>query len=358
MHNGRLLLSPLPTTTPEPSSSSSSAGAGVGAGAASTPLSEPLHELDLVLLSSVERAKTAHAGIAALVTSTTSTTTDDKTMTKTEKGEGEDAAADMYVVCFRRTLSTHTINHSVNISYHATSPPSHHFLSPPLPPSLPPPPPPRALPSRCCRYVGMLSFCGRYGSGGGRRFDVPGALASVGLAVNKDDASAAASPGTDAGDVDEAAGAGAGVLGSRARPGTSLVFDVFAPDQGLVQGQDDSGEGGQGQGLLSVVVVVDPLSLAGQRAASVISLLQQHLRLPLTVVLLPSPHLRDFPLQNFYRYVANPYSPKPPGPPALPNEPTPALAPVQLATFHALPRANIFTLRVDAPEPWNIQVDA
>ena len=190
----------------------------------------------------------------------------------------------------------------------------------------------------------MLSFCGRYGSGGGRRFDVTGALASVGLAVKKDndskDKDATAAGG---GDGDEAA-AGGGV-GSKARPGTSLMFDVFAPS-GHEQGREPIGE--EGQGLLSVVVVVDPLSLAGQRAASVIALLQQHLRLPLTVVLLPSPHIRDFPLQNFYRYVASPYTPASPL----------ALAPVQTATFHALPRANIFTLRVDAPEPWNIQASA
>ena len=98
MHNGRLLLSPLPTN-PE-TSSASEAEAGVGV--ASTPLSEPLHELDLVLLSSVERAKTAGTGIAALVTTTDETT---QTTTKTAAAavavsgarEEDDAAADMYV---------------------------------------------------------------------------------------------------------------------------------------------------------------------------------------------------------------------------------------------------------------------
>ena len=207
----------------------------------------------------------------------------------------------------------------------------------------------------------MLSFCGRYGSSGGRRYDVSGALASVGLAVKQTSPSAAAGD-----DVDEAAaggGGGSGMAGgSRARPGTSLIYDVFAPSTALSEvvpvnggGDDES----QGQGLLSVVVVVDPLSLAGQRAASVVDLLQQHLRLSLTVVLLPSPHVRDFPLQNFYRYVVSPYLPKPPGP-LIPDEHTlvspQAIAATQIATFHALPRANIFTLRVDAPEPWNIQV--
>jgi len=35
-------------------------------------------------------------------------------------------------------------------------------------------------------------------------------------------------------------------------------------------------------GLLSVYVLVDPLSLGGQRGAAVVELLSQHLRLPVT----------------------------------------------------------------------------
>ena len=71
-------------------------------GVASTPLSEPLHELDLVLLSSVERAKTAGTGIAALVTTTTETTQMTKktvaaAVAVSGAREDDDAAADMYV---------------------------------------------------------------------------------------------------------------------------------------------------------------------------------------------------------------------------------------------------------------------
>lgn len=50
-------------------------------------------------------------------------------------------------------------------------------------------------------------------------------------------------------------------------------------------------------------IVVDPLTLAGQRSAGLISLIRTHLRLPLTLVLTPLPIVSDYPLQNFYRNV-------------------------------------------------------
>lgn len=48
---------------------------------------------------------------------------------------------------------------------------------------------------------------------------------------------------------------------------------------------------------------MDPLTLAGQRSAGLISLIRTHLRLPLTLVLTPLPIVSDYPLQNFYRNV-------------------------------------------------------
>ena len=55
-----------------------------------------------------------------------------------------------------------------------------------------------------------------------------------------------------------------------------------------------------------ICIVVDPLTLAGQRSAGLISLIRTHLRLPLTVVLIPIPTVSDYPLQNFYRNVLLP----------------------------------------------------
>ena len=115
MHNGRLLLSPIPTTstaTPESAASSPSVAG------------EPLHELDLVLLSSVERAKTAGAGIAALLT----TTEKEKTMKisspaavvngDNSHNEG-DAAADMYVA----DLQTNPLNTHSHTTHYQPHPP-------------------------------------------------------------------------------------------------------------------------------------------------------------------------------------------------------------------------------------------
>ena len=52
---------------------------------------------------------------------------------------------------------------------------------------------------------------------------------------------------------------------------------------------------------LQVYIVVDPLSLSGQRASSIITLLTDHLKIPVTLVLIPLPIVSDYPLQNFYR---------------------------------------------------------
>jgi hypothetical protein len=52
------------------------------------------------------------------------------------------------------------------------------------------------------------------------------------------------------------------------------------------------------------VITVDPLSIAGQRAAALIPLLSEQLQYPLTVLLVPRLEMTDFPLQNFYRYVS------------------------------------------------------
>jgi len=108
LHNGRLLLTPLPPAL-DNAADTAVATAGAGAGTA-PPGAGALHELDLVLLSSVERSKVGTA-VAALVPPATGAS-----------GAAEEAADAL---------------------------------------------------------VGMVSFCGRYAAGGGRRFDVVTALAEA-----------------------------------------------------------------------------------------------------------------------------------------------------------------------------------
>jgi hypothetical protein len=110
LHNGRLLLTPLP---PALDNAADTAVATAGGGTAA-PGAGALHELDLVLLSSVERSKVGTA-VAALVPPATGASG--------AAGAAEEEAADA--------------------------------------------------------LVGMVSFCGRYAAGGGRRFDVMTALAEA-----------------------------------------------------------------------------------------------------------------------------------------------------------------------------------
>ena len=128
MHNGRLLLSPLPTTAPD-----SSAAEGV----VSASVLEPLHELDLVLLSSVERAKTAGSSVASLLT-------DKKTAVDGGREEEEDSAADTYVqtrsfILLLFCLSTHSVNtfyqqspSTFMLVLYFIAPHQHTILTPPL----------------------------------------------------------------------------------------------------------------------------------------------------------------------------------------------------------------------------------
>jgi hypothetical protein len=91
-------------------------------------------------------------------------------------------------------------------------------------------------------------------------------------------------------------------------------------------------------------IIVDPLTTAGQRASSLITLIQMHLKIPMTVLLVPNPQLQDYPLQNFYRSV---FSPKYSSNEMRENSTS--------AYFTDLPRQHVLTVRVDVPEPWNVQ---
>lgn len=89
---------------------------------------------------------------------------------------------------------------------------------------------------------------------------------------------------------------------------------------------------------VELIYILDPLSLASQRAASLISLVQEHVKIKQRVVFIPRLEISEFPLQNFYRFVWTNYDKA-----------------KAVAAFRGLPRQHTLTVRIDSPEPWNIQ---
>ena len=158
-------------------------------------------------------------------------------------------------------------------------------------------------------YLAMISFCGRYASTGQRRFDIVSAVEENNFREKF----------------------------------KKFVFDVapFDPDNSAAETTTTKTSTASAGDDLSVYVLVDPLSLAGQRAAALIKLIQQQLRIRQTVVLLPRPEISEFPLQNFYSYVLSPHD-----------------SSTAAATFRSLPKQHTLTVRIDAPEPWNIQASS
>ena len=156
----------------------------------------------------------------------------------------------------------------------------------------------------------LASYCGSYNSRSGKhRVDVTGALDQI-----------AALHGSLSGG------------GSANDFASAMVYTVEPPLSDL------SGVGPVSD--VQVCVVVDPLTLSGQRAAALIPLLIEQLQYTVTVVLVPRLEITDFPLQNFYRFV------------------TAGTLSNPAAKFTALPRQHTLTVRLDIPEPWNVQASA
>ncbi len=79
--------------------------------------------------------------------------------------------------------------------------------------------------------------------------------------------------------------------------------------------------------------------VAGQRAAGVVRFLRDTLGLSVTVVLTPRSDVTEFPLQNFYRF----------------NSWVQSSSAGGGVLFSSLPRQHTLTVRLDTPEPWNVQ---
>jgi UDP-glucose:glycoprotein glucosyltransferase len=93
-----------------------------------------------------------------------------------------------------------------------------------------------------------------------------------------------------------------------------------------------------------VSAFVDAATESAQRLAPLLSVIRDELQLPLTLVLSPKTILDGedkFPVTSYYRFVADPN--------ATPDGKPPA------AHFTHLPTNHVLTLRMDVPEPWNVQ---
>jgi len=168
-------------------------------------------------------------------------------------------------------------------------------------------------------FLHMHSFCGSFASGT-RRFNVDDILAGVGAAV-------------------VGYGEDAFVRNEFGEPLHGLPLSFQVSPVSSTSEQDDTAHG-----HLRIVYIVDPLSVAGQRAAALLSLVRDQLQLEQQVILTPKLDIasNEFPLQNFYRYVL--------GGSAAAND-----VAAGRAAFKDLPRQHTLTVRIDAPESWNIQ---
>lgn len=95
---------------------------------------------------------------------------------------------------------------------------------------------------------------------------------------------------------------------------------------------------------MKVTAVVDPASELSQRLSPLLRVMRDTLKLPITLVLTPRTNLEadaKVPITSFYRFVADPKASQDERPPK--------------AIFSNLPMEHTLTLRMDVPEPWDVQ---
>ena len=108
-------------------------------------------------------------------------------------------------------------------------------------------------------------------------------------------------------------------------------------------------EAKDGEGLRTkVVAIVDPTTETAQRLSPLLLVIRDELRLPLELILAPRTELdgeSDIPISSYYRFVADPSAYQAGrDSTSSPN-----------ARFSNLPTDHILTLRMDVPEPWDVQ---
>ena len=101
----------------------------------------------------------------------------------------------------------------------------------------------------------------------------------------------------------------------------------------------------QDSGGAVVTAVVDPVSDTAQRLSSLLLVIRDHLKLPLTVLLAPKSVLdgdSKIPISSYYRFVSD-------------SRVFQDVASGPIAAFANLPTSHTLTMRMDVPEPWDIQ---
>ena len=96
---------------------------------------------------------------------------------------------------------------------------------------------------------------------------------------------------------------------------------------------------------MDVLAIVDPVTETAQRLSPLLRVIRDQLHLPLTLILAPRTVLdadAKIPITSYYRFVADPSA-------YQGSELSP------MAHFENLPTSHTLTLRMDIPEPWNIQ---
>ncbi len=94
-----------------------------------------------------------------------------------------------------------------------------------------------------------------------------------------------------------------------------------------------------------MTAILDPVAEATQRAAPLIQTLRDDFKLPINLLLIPRMEITEdskIPISTYYRFVASSLD-------SLNGSNTPR------ALFQGLPTNQILTIRMDVPEPWDIQ---
>ncbi|KAL7520848.1 hypothetical protein ACHAWX_005549 [Stephanocyclus meneghinianus] len=93
---------------------------------------------------------------------------------------------------------------------------------------------------------------------------------------------------------------------------------------------------------VEVSVILDPLTEPTQRVAPLLLTIRDFLKLPLRLMIAPRQVVEnDLPLSSYYRFTIDPL--------AVPDENPPT------ALFSNLPSNHLLTVRMDVPEPWDLQ---
>lgn len=123
------------------------------------------------------------------------------------------------------------------------------------------------------------------------------------------------------------------------------VESHFGVDANLLTFSWNADTGNQASMKMKVTAIVDPVSETAQRLSTLLAVIRDELKLPLKLVLAPTMQLggdSDVPISSYYRFVANPTSFQ--GGTGSPR-----------ALFTNLPTGRVLTVRMDVPEPWDVQ---